>query len=200
MSLFKKKDYRSVYNYYVTESKRIIEKYDKPMVLKMDCYNEAEIHPLNKSLIKNVKGFKKLVMIEYDEEFIKQAHENLKGYDNYEIIKGDIRVKQEDLKDFDVILDLSTIDHVEQESLETVFDNYASYMKSDGLLLIVAWVKMKPDDKKINDWRSTNQYYHDYYFFKEKLLKNFLNIEEEELIIYERDNNKRLYKFLCKKC
>jgi len=160
--------FEEVFNYYKTRSQEIMT----GNVLKTDCYNEGFGRPIIED--------ERATLVEVDEENIKKAKE---ANPKLNIIKGDIRELTFD-KEFDVILDLSTIDHIKEDELEKVFTCYQKALKPNGKILIIAWMTdVSFDLDKV--WEPKDQY-----FFNEKIFKNifdrhFKRLEEKVIMDYK---------------
>lgn len=123
-------------------------------ILKTDCFNEANGRPV---------ATKDMTIIEYDQEMIDKAK---KADPELNIIRGDIRSLPFDNESFDGILDLSTLDHIDNPDL--AIEEYYRVLKPEGYLLLITWVGPKQEDT--DEWKSTNQY-----FFNRDELKNILD-------------------------
>ena len=174
-------NFKGVYDYYLSRSQKLVNDFDSPVVLKTDCYNEAEVHLLNHSIVKKVFGYKGMHLIDCNSDFIKAADKKIGERKNVVIMNGDIRFLPYKRDSFDLILDLSTIDHVPSSDLGLVFCGYNKVLKGDGVALIISWLSKK--DEVQGDWKPENQYYHFVDYFESELKKRFVVLNKEELIL-----------------
>jgi|YNPNPStandDraft_1061719.scaffolds.fasta_scaffold67392_1 SAM-dependent methyltransferase len=131
-------------NFYLTEAyvylaKRVLDyiKKRKIRLLKTDLWNEAVYK--NGSILREIffKDKKiELFGIDISEKICQRA----KKIDNsIKISKGDIRSLPFSGEFFDVVLDLSTIDHIPEENVSRAINEYRRVLKKKGLLLLVFW-------------------------------------------------------------
>ncbi|MFZ5845673.1 MAG: class I SAM-dependent methyltransferase [Patescibacteria group bacterium] len=207
---FPLKTYEAVYRFYLIESQRIIDFEHMRgkaniTLLKTDLYNEAHSRPDTGGIVGGLKRVEKVCAIEIREDVKEKGEATLKKTElsNYSLEVGDIRRIPYAKSSFDIILDLSTIDHIAPAELELVFSEYERVMKEDGVLILITWVdvedKAKDNRRNREEWGPTHQYY----FNKEEFIKIIderFNIEKQNLIFYEPKNkNHHLTRFICRK-
>jgi SAM-dependent methyltransferase len=102
---------------------------DNPIVLKTDLCNETRDKRCFADYTKN------WFFLEIDRKICISAREK---YPSLNVIEGDIRhlVFKNDL--FDGIIDLSTIDHVQE--YRQVLDEYRRTLKFKGIMLLIVWL------------------------------------------------------------
>lgn len=182
----KLKTYQEVFDHYYLISRRYLSSARRP--LKTDCFNEASDRPIVTD--------DKTKLVEYNQDTINQAKEKNPGLD---ITQGDIRKLPFKDKQFDLILDLSTIDHVAPKDIPTVFDEYSRVLDKNGDLVIIAWLGIEELDHQ--QWSADNQYVFNHEFFREELGKRF-DIFTSTFLLQadEIDNPPRLlFEFVCRK-
>jgi len=102
-------------------------------VLKTDAFNEAH----KRSPIEDYAETAHVQLVENDEAVIAAARTN---YPDLKIVLGDIRALPFSDQAFDVILDLSTIDHVPDPP--RAIREYARCLRPGGALCLVSWVHL----------------------------------------------------------
>jgi len=204
------KTFEAVYKFYLLESQRLIDfevhqAHDSKVVLKTDLYNEAGLISDTKNIIGNLKRTGEVHAIEIQENVRQKAEVALRKtkISNCFLKAGDIRDLPYANDTFDVILDLSTIDHVKPDELGAVFSEYERVLKRAGAMLLIAWIDISNPDagniERINDRSSGYQYFFNKEEFLKTLRKHFA-IERENTIFYWPDNNNyRLVRFVCSK-
>lgn len=143
---------------YLTAVEALVRKYQPKRILKTDCWNEAD----GDTPIANVIGAE---CVEIDTACIRRAQAKFPGLVATE---GDIRALPFGDKIFDMVVDLSTIDHM--FDFQVVLDEYVRVTRSGGVVYIVVWVSDSPDDYDRPDgshFDPTGQY-RQYYFSAEK--------------------------------
>jgi len=164
--------YQKVYEYYLQKSQEAINLFSSPKILKLDVYNELMAAPIEGGIAKNLKTLGKIFLIDYDQNSINQVKEKFPELD---IIKGDIKNIPFPDRNFDVLLDLSTIDHINPLDLPKVIFEYSRVLKIGGMVLIIAWFSKKPNIK----WSS--DVYPLYLPYLKKLLNGKFKILKEEI-------------------
>ena len=157
-------------------------------VLKTDCYNEANGRPI---IFDN-----KFKLIEYDQEVINLAKRSNMTLD---IIQGDIRQLPFGHDSFEVILDLSTLDHIPPKDVATVIGEYNRVLGPRGKLLLITWLTNNEAPEK--EWTPQDQYFFKYETVKKELDKYF-DTTEESLLFGRADPVYKegfLYEFVCSK-
>jgi SAM-dependent methyltransferase len=177
---------------YLEESRKVISLVKDPIVLKTDLWNEEAGVPLEGGIIGNIVA-KEIYGVEVDGQRVAHAQAKVKGA---KLTQGDIRYLHFEDGKFDVILDLSTIDHVCPEHLEMVIRGYSRVLKPRGYALIVAWCdELYAGSPGPGDTNAQ-------YFFSVEILKGFISkemdiLEEEELL--RKDDGKFLVRILAQK-
>jgi len=156
-------------------------------ILKTDCWNEAE-------------GFGEFISPEhwvtYCEIDIPRVEKARLLHPTLDIVQGDIRNLPFDDATFSAIIDLSTIDHM--QDFRPAIAQYARVLVPGGRMLIVSWFTViadhEPEERGII---SDRQYWFNFYSFTSCLRESF-NIEE---IVYfpEHSGVRWLMGFICKK-
>lgn len=169
----------SHFDYYLKESRRLVKDFEdrgiKPSVLKIDAYNEILDLPEVGGIAGNINA--KCTLLEYEYIFARKAR-NM-GFD---VVNGDIRKLPFEDKTFDLILDLSTLDHIKPSEVTETLDGYRRVLKQDGYILLICWVSTAPHVTAIGDgvtWTSLNQYFFDPEFIKNEFGKRFNTIKED---------------------
>lgn len=160
-----KSSLEEVKRYYLSESQLVIDKFGgNAVVLKTDMYNELNDKPIGGGIAYNLKNYRSICALEYDKKtYESTCHKYLKQK-KVKLIHGDIR-KLPFVNELNVILDLSTIDHVPPIDLPIVIEGYAKALLPNGILLMFVWC----DDQ---DGRFENS---DQYFFKTESVENHLS-------------------------
>lgn len=162
-----------IHKYYLVLSQQTVGKFENPKVLKTDCWNETENGLPEGGIIPQIKG--KKVLIEYQQSNIESAKRN---YPQLNIVKGDIRKLPFADLEFDVILDLSTLDHIPEEDIEKALKEYNRVLKDGGYLLLITWFGK---DIEYKEWTPDNQYNFNRERFNSIFKKYFILEKEEEL-------------------
>lgn len=137
-------EYADIPKYYLEMSQMMVDEHPKeqPFVLKTDLHNETNKDSI--PILGNLKHFAILDAIELDSLTVKKARASHKGY-NITIRNGDIRKLPYLDNYYDLILDLSTVDHVLPDELERVIKEYNRVLKIDGRLLLIIWTNPTRD-------------------------------------------------------
>lgn len=156
--------------------------------LKTDCYNESISRP--------IVGDGSIKMIEFQQKTINEA---LRKNPTLNIIQGDIRHLPFKDGEFNLILDLSTLDHIMPSEVPATLKGYYRVLEKNGILVLITWVsKVQPESP---EWNPDNQYYFSYEMIAQALRQLF-QIKEETLL-FKRDDQKAgmiyLYEFICLK-
>jgi len=109
-------------------------------VLKTDGFNEHRDRPIDGGIARNLAS-NRVTLSEIDGDIAKELSES--GYD---CLRHDIRVDAFDEHVFDVILDCSTIDHVDWEGARKILRNYNKWLVPGGRLVLFAWCSDDEDD------------------------------------------------------
>jgi SAM-dependent methyltransferase len=177
--------YDQVFRHYNLIARQLLGQSKHP--LKTDCFNESIDRPII------LDGLAKL--IEYDQQTITIATNKNPSLD---VVKGDIRHLPFKDKEFDLILDLSTIDHIAPDDLEETLDGYARVLEKGGQLLLISWLS----EEAVNpiDWNPGFQYHHRYNYLKQLISDRFTIDGETNLFVRpDRSDGCYLYEFVCHK-
>jgi SAM-dependent methyltransferase len=166
------------WQYYLRRSQEVAYWFDNPLILKTDASNEAGDLPVKGGIAGNLAG--QVTCIEYDDEVVARAREK---NPNILIDKGDVRNILAPPETFDIVLDLSTIDHIHPADVPKVLDQYQRILKMRGVLLIVSWItgneKHKEEWGRAEKWSPKSQY---------RFMENdFTNWLAERFTIVEKD-------------
>lgn len=191
--------YREIQEYYLSQSQFVcdivLEK--NPVVLKTDLYNEANSTPMLGGVIKNLRGCKTIIGVEYQKHVVDKAITIL-GNDHNNLFEGDIRRLPFNKNTFDVVLDLSTLDHIMPSEVDIVLSGYSKILKDNGMFFLVTWIDAL-DRGGEAAWNPNNQYY----FNKDALeesMKKYFSIDEIVLVFIDPGNQRNyLYSYLCRK-
>ena len=175
--------YDEVWCYYSERAEELMK--GKKSILKMDAYNEAERIPIIKD-----KG----TVIEYNQDIIDKA---LKINPSLHAVRGDIRNLPFKSGEFDLLIDLSTLDHIKPQDLASTIKGYARVLEKNGTLLLIVWLSDLVIGGK---WDPDQQYYFKYEEIK-PILEKYFTIESEKCIFSRQDRftDCYLYEFLCTK-
>lgn len=196
-------EYKSVAEFYLAESQRIVNRFAYPVVLKTDLWNEEQDQPGPGGIIGNLHSVSEICAIEYNEQRFFKAQEKFVGglrETKIEFRQGDIRNLPYDDGKFDVLLDLSTFDHILPKEMPEGIKGYARVIKQGGYLLLIVWCEKYFKDEEIVNYSPNTQYYHSAPLLRVELEKYF-DIDEETVLIAKEDRNSltTLTKFLCRK-
>lgn len=105
-------------------------------LLKTDLWNEGIEHQRDiLSYFQNNEKFN-LYGIDISPVVISQAKLRLK---NVQIKQGDIRNLPFESDFFDIVLDLSTLDHLSQNEVKNALKEYERVLKKNGILVLIFW-------------------------------------------------------------
>jgi len=112
---------------------------DRPLVLKTDLWNEVVDKSRNVlgGLISSGKELD-LYGMDISAEICRRA-EVL--YKDVQVTRGDVRSLPFADRFFDVVLDLSTIDHIPEGDISRAIEEYQRVLRKDGILVLVFWQK-----------------------------------------------------------
>lgn len=186
-------DFSKVFEFYLRESQRIVDTMDNPMVLKTDLYNEEQGTPIACGIVGNLKDCM-VFGIEYQEDRLEAAKKKV-PWAATRMTKGDIRKLEFPDQMFDIVIDLSTIDHVSTDDLDKVFSEYSRVLRKDGILLMCVWTDgvFNPE----GEWSPDNQYFFSRDIFVPKFEAKFEVIKNES--IFDLDEKKKLLRLVGKK-
>lgn len=172
---------------YLRWSQRCVLRYNRPVVLKTDAYNEQWDHlPLPGGIAGNLKGAKAVHIVELNPlcaELARARNPLLT------IRIGDIRRLPFDVDVFDVVLDLSTLDHVPPSDTSRVLNEYCRVMRPGGTLLLYVWCSERSDDSVGSDACEADgqrQFFFDYEALR-GALESLFEIEHSEPALVDGD-------------
>lgn len=119
----------------------------EPYILKTDCWNEAHTAQPIAHL------FKHIICVDAWDEKVDMAR-NL----GFQVDRGNVTRLPYNDTNFDVLIDLSTIDHVKDYNL--VLSEYQRVLKQGGYVLIVCWFNA------VEEFHNAGNPMLDQYFFK----------------------------------
>lgn len=164
--------YKEIYERYLQESKDIA----RWNVLKTDAHNESWIYDVSIPIAPNL-DCKSVYCLEIDREVIEKA----KHYesDRIHFIEWDIRHIPFNDNTFDTIIDLSTIDHIPEEDINNVLNEYDRVLKEWWNMLLVVRLSTNPRQDGL-------QYYFNTDTFDSKV---FLSIQYKETLFKINDTD-----------
>ena len=179
------KGFSNPWDYYLAKSQELCGRYKNPRVLKADSCNEASNQPIKGGIAGNLNG--EIVCIEINPSSVQRARENCP---EVEIMLGDIAGIPFINDNFDVILDLSTIDHIRFDQLDYQLREYRRVLHEKGRLLLISWVtdnlKYKEEQAKIPLTNHDYQYFHNHNDMA-RVINNIFYVEKGERILEESD-------------
>ena len=188
-----------IHQEYLKTSKAIVEKYPNAWVFKCDANNEAFDYPCKNGLVDGLKGlYSQLFLLECNEGIQKFAQQKFFERSNVHVDMGDIRSVPYAPEMFDVVLDLSTLDHIPFQDVDRALYQYQQILKPGGTVLIICWVSeneaiCKDSETKNQVWADNNQYFfvperiQELFAKRFKVLRteNFTNTHSEYLLLME---------------
>lgn len=150
-----------------------------PKVLKTDGYNELLDVPMDGGIAMNIQA--DTTVLEYEVLFARKVQ---RLYPRLKVVQGDIRKLPFHDEEFDMVVDLSTIDHVSIKSVEGVLDGYKRVLKPGGKAIIIVWLTSNPmvseeTEKRGEVWQSISQYFFPPDIFRSYLTERFSILSEE---------------------
>jgi len=167
-------------------------------ILKTDVMNEtSEGMPKPGGITGNLQTDAAIVSVEIDPSQIEKARAFLG--DKVEIKLGDIRHLPCGDGEFDLVLDCSTLDHVPQEQMPMVLDEYKRVLKPGGHASVISWASHGPGRYVTNNDGSWSPYYCCYFEYPVlvRAIEDRFEVVEQQRF-YEDDNGFLTY-FLVKK-
>jgi SAM-dependent methyltransferase len=163
---------KEVHEYYLTRTKELIGERNLD-ILKTDCWNEAEGSPIPGGIADNIRG--RIKLLEIDRGRIEKCATETDAY------WGDIRKIPFRNNRFDLILDLSTLDHIPFSDVPTALAEYARVLNDKGEVLLFVWC---------GEGQSAKQFT----FPEEELLceiKPYFGVISGQVVFIDPDNEKR---------
>jgi methyltransferase family protein len=161
----------SIHEYYLRRSIECVSEFKNPRVLKTDACNESHDNlPVPGGIALNLPKEAAVMVLEWDEAVIAAARS---AHPELEVRRGDIRT----LADipggaFDVLLDLSTLDHIQPRDVPRALASYRRVLRENGILLLVFWASVDPRliaEGDAGEWSHGRQYYFDIDFVRNTL-------------------------------
>ncbi len=169
-----------LHQYYLDRAKELVEKYKPKVVLKTDLDNEVYSSPFEGGIVGNLGDLDITAFDIVPDLYERASRLNLKA----NLSCGDIR-EIKDVEKYDMIIDLSTLDHVCKEDAIKVIANYKRALKKGGILLLIVWTA---DQDKGGDKQ---------YWFKD-IDKHLFNIISRKDDLYSVGDD-ILKEFVCQK-
>lgn len=169
-----------LHQYYLDRSKELIDKYQPKVVLKTDLDNEVYSSPTEGGIVGNLGDLDITAFDIVPDLYERAVKLNLKAH----IGIGDIR-EIKDVEKYDMIIDLSTLDHINQNDAIKTIENYQRALKKGGILLLIVWTA--------EEYREADKQY----FFKD-IDKYLFNIIERKDDLYQVGDD-ILKEFVCQK-
>lgn len=153
----------SIHAYYLRRSIECVSEFKAPRVLKTDACNESHDHlPAPGGIALNLPERAQIVVVEWDLSVIAGAKER---HPQLDLRRGDIRSLAEFAgESFEVVLDLSTLDHIQPSSVSQALASYRRVLKPGGILLLVFWASLNSRlvaEGDSGEWSHGRQYYFD---------------------------------------
>ena len=172
-------DYPSVYRFYHSIVESVTA--DAGSILKTDCFNEAQGDPIiHGSLVHRTH------LLEIDPETIKKAESR---FPELIIDAGDIRALPYGDASFDLVIDMSTIDHVPSTDYVQVLSEYDRVLSPWGRLLLVVWLNAGTDKMTMSAPR--NQFYFPKRTFEGHVDNMFIINDTKH--VFSQPGNRELY-------
>lgn len=186
--------YQEILEYYLSRSQEVCSLKSSPIVLKTDLFNEAHSKPRVGGIIKNLKGCGHIIGIEAQDVVTGLAKQNL-GNGDWTLLTGDIRNLPFKDKSFSVILDLSTLDHIKPDQVESVLAGYNRVLDDTGAFFLVTWINTLGEAGDEN-WNANNQYYFDQKKLESSLNKYFSTVTKDHIYTDPSSPSKQLFSYL----
>lgn len=152
-----------VYKFYVDKAVEYANRFKGKKVLKTDCHNESGIYSHSIPIVPKIKDMVDVTSLEIDENVINKAKINI-GTEGWTVVQGDIRQLPFKDGEFDLLMDFSTIDHVDVSKLPMVFSEYHRVCKPRSHFFIVVWTSNTSRDA------GEGQYYFERSAFEDELI------------------------------
>ncbi len=170
-----------LHQYYLDRASELVEKYKAKIILKTDLDNEVYASPIEGGIVGNLGRDLDITAFDIRPDLYDRAIKlNLKAH----IGIGDIR-EIKDVEKYDMIIDLSTLDHINQNDAIKTIENYQRALKKGGILLLIVWTA--------EEYREADKQY----FFKD-IDKYLFNIIERKDDLYQVGDD-ILKEFVCQK-
>jgi len=128
-----------IFSYYKTLALQKVIYKKNPIVLKTDLYNESEKQSNNKNILKAIypyiyKGY----AVEIDQGIYDLAAKVMCDYKKLTLIRGSVTDIAIGSDIIDLLLDFSTIDHVEH--YQAALREYKRVLRPDGEAVVMVWL------------------------------------------------------------
>lgn len=167
--------YEEVRVRYLQECLRIAAMKKNPAVLKTDLYNESAPAKWVDSIADKIPDVQ-MTAVEIDPVVVQTARSL---HPNMDFRVGDIRKLEFPDATFDIILELSTIDHVCPEDAEKAMGEYRRVLKRDGIMLLFVWVSPHHGNTGRGQW-----YFEEAWF--NALISRHFRVVESYNVLYEK--------------
>lgn len=159
-------DYKQVYEYYLKIATDYSNKNWK--ILKTDTHNESGIWgDISKPLAPILAQGNQLTCFEIDAKVLNLAKKNFPDLD---LQQGDIR-KLDESKHYDLLLDFSTIDHVEPNEFPSILRSYSKIADKISIIVWLSDTRLKTGNQNFfKNWDFRKAFYNHIGEFDEKLL------------------------------
>jgi SAM-dependent methyltransferase len=175
-----------IHQYYLRRAIECVSEYERPQVLKTDACNESHDYlPGPGGIALNLPQNAQTVLVEYDISVIKAARLKHPGLD---LRQGDIRdLREFEDNCFDVVLDLSTLDHIQPRHVPAALRSYRRVLKPGGALLLVFWASLNQQlvvQGDNGEWSHGRQYYFDIDSIRNTLVAlGFVLVSEDHVYV-----------------
>lgn len=176
----------SIHEYYLRRSIECVSEFKKPRVLKTDACNESHDNlPIPGGIALNLPQEATVTVLEWDAAVIAAARSAHPGLD---LRQGDIRTLA-DLSSgaFDVVLDLSTLDHIQPRDVPRALASYRRVLRENGILLLVFWASVDAQviaEGDAGEWSHGRQYFFEVDFVRSTLAAlHFELISEDHVYV-----------------
>lgn len=178
------------WSFYLGKCIEMVSKHNSKSVLKTDTWNEAKNYPNGGIVPYLMKLFPYTYfkVIDIDNEFIAEAKARFPSLD---VGYGDIRALPFESNTFDMILDMSTLDHILESDIPSVITEYSGVLRQGGILALVCWFTKKGMEHLVytgRDWDKKKAYYHNFDNVVQLLNSNGLVVPKDK-----ETNNYLLY-------
>lgn len=176
----------SIHLYYLRRAIECVSEFRNPRVLKTDACNESHDYlPCSGGIALNLPSCAEVTVVEWDVAVIEAAKLR---HPMLQLRHGDIRSLQDFTPGtFDVVLDLSTLDHIQPKDVHRALSSYQRVLKENGTLLLVFWASLNRDLITVGDcgeWNHGKQYYFEIDTIRETLKSlGFVLLTEDHVCV-----------------
>jgi SAM-dependent methyltransferase len=179
---------RNAYESYLKIASIVVHALHPESVLKTDCHNETNRFAINIPLIPFLcQKTKQVECLEISPQIIAEARRFNQIPNNCRVTVGSITESHFVEKNFDLILDFSTTDHLKDTEVSSALKQYSRICKTNGVVVICTWTadryryiesELQSYFSKVEFEKKVKQY------FSILLTRNLLVIEDKILILY----------------